>query len=192
MPRKPAATKRKPPEKLLTTNEAAEILGMHATSVSGAVRRGALKAARMGTSLRGRPVYLFRRSELDRYNNERSTASRSLAGKTRGPSARAVSDYLEAIALNGEGQPSRSLKTYERKIERLEAKVKAAPTAMVRLRAMQELLDVRNQRDNDRKAGLQEAFVANAGTYAQANGISYEAFRSLGVPAAVLKQAGVK
>ena len=39
---------------------------------------------------------------------------------------------------------------------------------------------------------LEEAFVGAASEYSDRKGISYSAWRELGVPAAVLKRAGVK
>ena len=44
----------------------------------------------------------------------------------------------------------------------------------------------------DDYAALEEGFVANAASYSERKGISYTAWREIGVPARVLKSAGIK
>ncbi len=60
---------------------------------------------------------------------------------------------------------------------------------------LQERLDLTRERDQlGAEVDLsvhEEAFVANAKSYGERKGISYEAWRQLGVPAEVLKRAGI-
>ena len=66
---------------------------------------------------------------------------------------------------------------------------------MGRLELVQEKIDLQRQLENlggdvDLSA-LEADFIAAARPYAERKGISYAAFRAVGVPAATLKAAGV-
>lgn len=65
-----------------------------------------------------------------------------------------------------------------------------------RLQLIQERLDLTSQLDaNDNKvdlSALEQGFVDAAAAYSTRKGISYAAWRELGVEPAVLKRAGIK
>jgi len=114
------------------------------------------------------------------------------AGRTEG---RAVKSYLEALEQH---RPKRGRKRTPASIAKRIAAIEAAtPTAsaLQRLQLVQEHMDLRRELEQHEHAvdlsALEDAFVKTAGTYAQRKGISYAAWREFGVPADVLKRAGV-
>lgn len=113
-------------------------------------------------------------------------------GRSQG---RAVRLYLEALEAN---KPKRGRKRTTESIQkRLDAVVAELETAdpLKRLQLTQEQLDL----EAELAAGdatidisaLEKEFVAAAADYAGRKGISYSAFRAVGVPAAVLRAAGI-
>ena len=108
---------------------------------------------------------------------------------------RAVRAYLTALEEN---KPRRGRRRTPQGItKRLAAIDTALPDAdpLKRLQLTQERLDL--QQELDRADGtvdlaaLETEFVKAAGPYASRKGISYAAWRELGVPAAVLGKAGI-
>ncbi len=108
---------------------------------------------------------------------------------------RAVKRYLDALDQN---RPRRGRKrTADSVKRRLDAVSKqladAAP--LQRLQLVQERMDLKRELDQlgarvDLSA-LERDFTKAARTYSQRKGISYAAWRELGVPADVLKRAGI-
>jgi hypothetical protein len=80
---------------------------------------------------------------------------------------------------------------------RLEAVEAAIPEAdpLTRLQLVQERIDLQDElaraEDTVDLDALESEFVAAAKPYSERKGISYAAWRELGVPAATLKRAGV-
>jgi hypothetical protein len=114
-------------------------------------------------------------------------------GRSQG---RAVRRYLEALDAH---KPKRGRKRTSDSIKKRLAKIETELPEADRLKSLhlvQERLDLQ-----DELAGMEETvdltalendFVKAAAPYSQRRGISYTAWRELGVPAAVLKQAGVR
>lgn len=110
--------------------------------------------------------------------------------------AKAVSDYLEALAAN-KRRPGRQ-RTAEKVRDDL-AKVAdelAAADAIGRLNLEQRRLDLEQELAAKSTTGvdttaLEAAFVEHAAAYAARKGISYGVWRKSGVPAAVLTKAGI-
>ena len=108
---------------------------------------------------------------------------------------RAVRRYLEALEAH---KPKRGRKrttdSMQKRLARIEVEL---PTAdpLKRLQLIQERLDLQNELEQaNTKVDLTELeneFVRAAADYSQRKGISYAAWRELGVEAAVLKRAGV-
>jgi len=114
------------------------------------------------------------------------------SGRTAG---RAVRHYLEALETH---RPKRGRKRTPESISARLAKIDeslGSADPMTRLVLVQEQLDLQNQLATLEHvtdlAALEADFVANAKTYAQSKGISYTAFRTVGVPAEVLRAAGI-
>jgi hypothetical protein len=108
---------------------------------------------------------------------------------------RAVRKYLEALELH---RPKRGRKrtkeSMERRLERLDAEL-AAADPLKRLQLTQERLDLNAELDalgtKVDLSGLETDFVAAAAGYSDRKGISYAAWRELGVEPSVLKRAGI-
>ena len=108
---------------------------------------------------------------------------------------RAVRRYLEALELH---RPKRGRKrtkeSMERRLERIDQEL-ASVDPLKRLQLTQERLDL----DAELGAlgtkidlsGLEAEFVSAAGGYSDRKGISYAAWRELGVEPSVLKRAGI-
>jgi hypothetical protein len=108
---------------------------------------------------------------------------------------RAVRRYLEALEAN---KPKRGRKrSPESMKKRLDAVENELATAdpLKRLHLVQERLDLQaaleaTEATVDLQA-LEKEFVSAAATYSERKGISYSAWRELGVPGGVLERAGI-
>jgi uncharacterized protein YicC (UPF0701 family) len=108
---------------------------------------------------------------------------------------RMVRAYLEALESS---KPKRGRKrtkdSIARRLERIDVELEEADP-LKRLQLTQERLDLQEEMEHmdsgvdlDR---LESDFTDVAKGYAERKGISYSAFREIGVPAAVLKKAGI-
>jgi hypothetical protein len=109
--------------------------------------------------------------------------------------SRAIGSYLEALDQH---RPKRGRKRTPESIDKqladIDAKL-ATANAITRLGLVQQRLDLQREKESlgatvDLSAH-EDAFVAAAKPYSERKGISYEAWRELGVPAPVLKRAGI-
>ena len=111
---------------------------------------------------------------------------------------RAVRDYLDALSANAPKRGRR--RTAESVKARIAAISQAIEDASVtkRLGLVQERLDLEAELDaiaqsgNVDMGGLEAGFVKAAASYGGRRGISYAAWREVGVPAAALKTAGIR
>ena len=109
--------------------------------------------------------------------------------------SRAIGAYLEAIETN---KPRRGRKRTPDSIDKRLAKIAdefGAANAITRLSLIQERMDLLAEKEamngSVDLSGLEAEFVKAAKSYSQRKGISYAAWRELGVPADVLKKAGI-
>lgn len=109
---------------------------------------------------------------------------------------RAVREYL--AALEQERKPGRKLdrETAESRIAEVQSQIDDEPDPAKRVELIQKRLDLEERlvelaEEPDLEA-LEQQFVDAAADYSERKGISYTAWREAGVPAATLKQAGVK
>lgn len=114
-------------------------------------------------------------------------------GRSQG---RSVRNYLEALAAN---KPKRGRRRTQDSItKRLAAIEDELTTAdpLKQLQLTQERMDLtaelESSDDSVDLSALEEEFIANAGPYAERKGISYAAFRSVGVTPEVLRKAGIR
>lgn len=113
-------------------------------------------------------------------------------GRTQG---RAVRRYLEALEAH---KPKRGRKrtadSMKKQLDRIEKELETADP-LKRLQLIQQRLDLQAElaaaEDKVDLDALEQEFVAAAGPYGSRKGISYDAWRELGVPAATLKAAGI-
>lgn len=109
-----------------------------------------------------------------------------------------VRDYLDALTANA---PKRGRK---RTAETVEARISAVNDAMgeasatKRLTLVQERLDLKAELDGMNQSGsvdmdgLEAGFIKAAASYGGRRGISYAAWREVGVSAVTLKAAGIR
>jgi hypothetical protein len=108
---------------------------------------------------------------------------------------RSVRRYLEALEAH---KPKRGRKrtpeSIQKRLDRIDAEL-AKADALKRLQLIQERLDLKSELDAAGTkvdlGGLEREFVDAAKAYSERKGISYAAWRELGVEAAVLKKAGI-
>lgn len=113
-------------------------------------------------------------------------------GRAEGRSVRA---YLEALESS---KPKRGRKRTKESIgtrlEKIESELETAD-ALKRLQLTQEKLDLSQELESMDTgidlAELEAEFTRVAKGYAERKGITYAAFRQIGVPAAALKKAGI-
>ena len=108
---------------------------------------------------------------------------------------RAVRDYLEALEQH---KPKRGRKRTAESMQAHLAKIEdqiAEADPIKRLQLIQDRLDLQAElASSENKADLEALegdFVQTAKGYSERKGISYAAWRELGVDAAVLKKAGI-
>jgi hypothetical protein len=109
--------------------------------------------------------------------------------------SRAVSAYLEALETH---RPKRGRKrtpeSIDKRLGSIDASLESA-SAVKRLSLIQERLDLLREREalgaKVDLSGLEKDFVSTAKSYGQRKGISYAAWRELGVSAPILKRAGI-
>ena len=109
---------------------------------------------------------------------------------------RAVKAYLEGLAAN---KPKRGRKrtpeSIAKRLDKIATEVDNAPPIQ-QLQLVQERMDLEAELETMGNkvdlSALEDDFVAVAADYGARKGISYAAWREIGVDAAVLKRAGVK
>ena len=108
---------------------------------------------------------------------------------------RSVRRYLEALDAH---RPKRGRKrtpeSMQKRLDRIDVEL-ASADPLKRLQLIQERLDIKVELDaSGEKVDLTELereFVASAAAYSARKGISYAAWRELGVEPGVLKRAGI-
>jgi hypothetical protein len=108
---------------------------------------------------------------------------------------RAVADYLEAVSANKPKRGrKRSPETIDKQLAEIEEKI-ASANAITRLGLVEQRLQLTRERDalgaEVDLTPLEDAFVAVARAYGERKGISAAAWKEIGVPAEVLKKAGI-
>lgn len=109
---------------------------------------------------------------------------------------RAVRRYLEALEAH---KPKRGRKrtpeSMRKQIDKIDAEL-AGADPLKRVSLIQARLDLTAELDRAGTsvdlAALEQGFVDAAAAYSQRKGISYAAWRQLGVEASVLKRAGIR
>lgn len=114
-------------------------------------------------------------------------------GRTQG---RAVRAYL--AALDVDRKPGRRLdrETIEARTAEVQGRIDAEPDPAKRVELIQRRLDLEAQlvdlETEPDLGALEDGFVDAAAEYSERKGIGYSAWREAGVPAAVLKRAGIR
>lgn len=115
------------------------------------------------------------------------------AGRNEG---RAVRAYLEALAAN---KPKRGRKRTGDSINKRLAAIEeelAGANPLRELQLVQERMDLQDELASMAEqvdlSGLEDKFVEVAASYSERKGISYAAWREIGVTPAILQRAGIK
>lgn len=108
--------------------------------------------------------------------------------------SRAIKSYLQALAARRPGRPV-TPDTLRSRIADLEAKIAAESNPLKSVDLRQGRLDAEAALERAKSASdtaeLEAEFTRHAAAYSTRKGITYAAWREAGVPAAVLKKAGI-
>jgi hypothetical protein len=109
--------------------------------------------------------------------------------------ARAIKAYLKALDSRRPGRPV-TKESLESRLARVGKQIESATDPLEKVSLTQTRLDIEDQLANmgvgESLEAKEKAFVDYARGYSERKGISYTAWRQVGVPAAVLRKAGVK
>ena len=108
--------------------------------------------------------------------------------------AKSIKSYLDALGSRKPGRPI-TAESLGKRIESLSAKIENETDPLKRVDLVQQRLDAEDQlaglADAVDFADLEAAFVSAAKAYSDRKGITYSAWREAGVPAEVLRKAGI-
>lgn len=108
--------------------------------------------------------------------------------------SRLIKRYLEALGRRRPGRPI-TRESLERKLAGLDAKIEGESDYLKRVDLVQQRLETEetltSMRESANLEELEEGFVEAAKSYSDRKGISYSAWREVGVPASALRRAGI-
>jgi hypothetical protein len=109
--------------------------------------------------------------------------------------SRAIKRYLEAVATKRKPGRPVTPETLRKRIAAIEEKIAAEEDPLKALELRQDRIDAERALAATEAgadvARLEEDFVEYARSYSERKGIGYAAWRESGVPAAILKKAGI-
>lgn len=108
--------------------------------------------------------------------------------------ARSIKAYLNALDARKPGRPV-TRESLEQRLARVNSKLEAEVDPLKRLDLMQSKVDIEQTlASTEKNSNLEElatGFVAHAKSYSDRKGITYTTWRQFGVPADLLRQAGI-
>ena len=108
--------------------------------------------------------------------------------------SRAIKQYLQSLKSRRPGRPITPA-SLKKRIDDLGSRISAETDPLKAVELRQSRIDAEEAlarvEDAPDMAELEKGFVKNARSYSNRKGISYAAWREVGVPAALLKQAGI-
>jgi hypothetical protein len=109
--------------------------------------------------------------------------------------SRAIKGYLSALASRKPGRPVTKESLAER-LGKVNERLGATDDPLAAVDLIQSRLDIEKAlaevADGDDLEMLEAGFVAHAASYSERKGVTYTAWRQFGVPASVLRSAGIK
>jgi len=109
--------------------------------------------------------------------------------------SRAIKGYLNALAARKPGRPV-TKESLQKRLENVNEKLDQSGDPLERVDLLQSRLDLEKAisevASGDDLDALKKGFVKHAKKYSERKGVSYTAWRQAGVPAAVLREAGIK
>lgn len=115
--------------------------------------------------------------------------------------SRIVAEYLQIISTPRKRGRPKTPETVERKIATVDEAIANGAGPLQKLALQQKKLDLEAEMAEmqaeghlsvDEREEAEDLFVKVAGSYGDRKGLSYDAWRRAGVPAAMLKRAGIK
>jgi hypothetical protein len=109
-----------------------------------------------------------------------------------------IRDYLKALEAGKAPQPRgrRTVEFLSRRINDIQGEIDDASDPIKKVKLAQERLDLKAELDSRTAISqldeLEKAFIEHAAEVSVDQGISYNAWRDIGVPPKALKQAGIK
>ena len=108
--------------------------------------------------------------------------------------ARAIKAYLKTVDTRRQGRPV-TRESLVKRLARTNEKIEGSGDPLKTIDLIQTRLDIQlalsNMEEPENLNQLQAGFVRYAASYSERKGVSYTAWREFGVPAAVLRNAGV-
>ncbi len=108
--------------------------------------------------------------------------------------SKAISNYLGAIESRRPGRKV-TRESLEARLAGIDDRISAEQNPLKRVELVQSKLDSQKalqlMGEAQNEADVEKGFVENAASYSERKGITYGAWREAGVPAAVLKKAGI-
>ena len=108
--------------------------------------------------------------------------------------SRMIKGYLELLGSRRPGRPI-TRESLQRKLDNLGEKIAAEDDLLKKVDLVQQRIEARQtlgrMSGSVDIAALESGFVEAARSYSQRKGISYSAWRQIGVPADVLRKAGI-
>jgi hypothetical protein len=108
--------------------------------------------------------------------------------------ARSIKAYLNALDSRKPGRPV-TKESLQQRLARVDSKLEAEVDPLKRLDLMQSKVDLEQTlASTEKNSNLEElaaGFVAHAKSYSERKGITYTTWRNFGVPADLLRQAGI-
>lgn len=109
--------------------------------------------------------------------------------------SRAIKAYLEALDARKPGPPV-SKDSLQKRLDNVNEKLGVTENPLEKVDLIQSKLDIEKAIDEVENTqdftALESGFVDSVASYSDRKGVSYTAWREYGVPAAVLKSAGIK
>lgn len=109
--------------------------------------------------------------------------------------ARAIKAYLKALESRKPGRPV-SKESLQKRLEKVSERLESADNPLETIDLIQSKLDIEKALSEVKNAqdmgSLEGGFVESAASYSERKGVTYTAWREFGVPAKVLREAGIK
>jgi hypothetical protein len=109
--------------------------------------------------------------------------------------SRAIKAYLIALDATKPGRPV-SKDSLQKRLDKVNEKLGVTENPLEKVDLIQSKLDIEKAIDEVENTqdftALESGFVESVASYSDRKGVSYTAWREYGVPAAVLKSAGIK
>lgn len=107
----------------------------------------------------------------------------------------AIKAYLEALQSGGTPRRTADPSAIQRRLKAVDDRLASETNPLKQLELTQQRINLTNTltavSSDSNESKLRAEFIKVAASYGRRRGISYKAWRAVGVPASVLKQAGV-